>query len=172
MLLCCVFAYTYAQSNLKVNAKPADKWELGIHIGHSALTGDVDWDPSFGVGLHLRKSLDHIFSVRVDAAYYSFRGEENENRRQVDAARYGFPITWLPEYESSMIGGDINLVASLNQFRANKKKKINPYLFAGGGISSVNVDAINGSDEVDVFCLLYTSPSPRDATLSRMPSSA
>ena len=24
----------------------------------------------------------------------------------------------------------------------------------------------------DYFCLLYTSPSPRDATLSRMPSSA
>ena len=24
----------------------------------------------------------------------------------------------------------------------------------------------------DFFCLLYTSPSPRDATLSRMPSSA
>ena len=28
-----------------------------------------------------------------------------------------------------------------------------------------------GSD-LDIFCLLYTSPSPRDATLSRMPSSA
>ena len=26
--------------------------------------------------------------------------------------------------------------------------------------------------EWDVYCLLYTSPSPRDATLSRMPSSA
>ena len=25
---------------------------------------------------------------------------------------------------------------------------------------------------IAVFCLLYTSPSPRDATLSRMPSSA
>ena len=25
---------------------------------------------------------------------------------------------------------------------------------------------------VDTVCLLYTSPSPRDATLSRMPSSA
>ena len=25
---------------------------------------------------------------------------------------------------------------------------------------------------VDVFCLLYTSPSPRDGLLSRMPSSA
>ena len=26
--------------------------------------------------------------------------------------------------------------------------------------------------EVNGYCLLYTSPSPRDATLSRMPSSA
>ena len=28
------------------------------------------------------------------------------------------------------------------------------------------------TDGQNVFCLLYTSPSPRDATLSRMPSSA
>ena len=27
-------------------------------------------------------------------------------------------------------------------------------------------------DDRNNFCLLYTSPSPRDATLSRMPSSA
>ena len=27
-------------------------------------------------------------------------------------------------------------------------------------------------DDLDYTCLLYTSPSPRDATLSRMPSSA
>ena len=27
-------------------------------------------------------------------------------------------------------------------------------------------------DELSISCLLYTSPSPRDATLSRMPSSA
>ena len=30
---------------------------------------------------------------------------------------------------------------------------------------------INGTHGIDT-CLLYTSPSPRDATLSRMPSSA
>ena len=31
-----------------------------------------------------------------------------------------------------------------------------------------------GADHLgrDILCLLYTSPSPRDATLSRMPSSA
>ena len=30
----------------------------------------------------------------------------------------------------------------------------------------------NGNQRVVGICLLYTSPSPRDATLSRMPSSA
>ena len=30
----------------------------------------------------------------------------------------------------------------------------------------------NGDDEMVVSCLLYTSPSPRDVHLSRMPSSA
>ena len=28
------------------------------------------------------------------------------------------------------------------------------------------------SEEADIICLLYTSPSPRDGLLSRMPSSA
>ena len=35
-------------------------------------------------------------------------------------------------------------------------------------IVSSNMDSVTGGD----ICLLYTSPSPRDATLSRMPSSA
>ena len=35
-------------------------------------------------------------------------------------------------------------------------------------------NGVNFFDTADVYgiCLLYTSPSPRDATLSRMPSSA
>ena len=32
--------------------------------------------------------------------------------------------------------------------------------------------ALNKLVEIGKICLLYTSPSPRDATLSRMPSSA
>ena len=34
------------------------------------------------------------------------------------------------------------------------------------------IGAISGFALMVVTCLLYTSPSPRDATLSRMPSSA
>ena len=33
-------------------------------------------------------------------------------------------------------------------------------------------DPTNASDIYDTFCLLYTSPSPRDLSTSRMPSSA
>ena len=42
-------------------------------------------------------------------------------------------------------------------------------VFSGGKVfekAGVNVSVVHGT------CLLYTSPSPRDATLSRMPSSA
>ena len=46
-----------------------------------------------------------------------------------------------------------------------------------GALSEHDKILENGADEDDVevailTCLLYTSPSPRDATLSRMPSSA
>ena len=45
------------------------------------------------------------------------------------------------------------------------------YLVAIGGIP-VPDGRIPMSDGAGEICLLYTSPSPRDATLSRMPSSA
>ena len=50
-----------------------------------------------------------------------------------------------------------------------------------GKITNHNIKSLEFSkeipkniDEIDlcIICLLYTSPSPRDATLSRMPSSA
>ena len=34
------------------------------------------------------------------------------------------------------------------------------------------MEAVMAENGIDISCLLYTSPSPRDATLSRMPSSA
>ena len=42
---------------------------------------------------------------------------------------------------------------------------------AQGGINAAK-NYQNDGDSVYRLCLLYTSPSPRDATLSRMPSSA
>ena len=42
----------------------------------------------------------------------------------------------------------------------------------GGRGQSTNIAPTPGTNWMDRGCLLYTSPSPRDATLSRMPSSA
>ena len=39
-------------------------------------------------------------------------------------------------------------------------------------IATKNQDFDSVNEEYPYICLLYTSPSPRDATLSRMPSSA
>ena len=39
-------------------------------------------------------------------------------------------------------------------------------------IAEIFSTPLTGSYNWDYTCLLYTSPSPRDATLSRMPSSA
>ena len=44
--------------------------------------------------------------------------------------------------------------------------------FAPGDTVKVNVKIKEGNKERVQACLLYTSPSPRDRTRSRMPSSA
>ena len=45
-------------------------------------------------------------------------------------------------------------------------------LYTRGQRQGLKVGGIKGKDDLPWYCLLYTSPSPRDATLSRMPSSA
>ena len=45
--------------------------------------------------------------------------------------------------------------------------------YALKNISAIHMTSNNFADAVhDKYCLLYTSPSPRDGTKSRMPSSA
>ena len=45
-------------------------------------------------------------------------------------------------------------------------------LVAGCGKPAATLPTVIGSGSVDIPCLLYTSPSPRDYGESRMPSSA
>ena len=48
----------------------------------------------------------------------------------------------------------------------------NNSLTGTGGISGTSPTSYDNNNSKANTCLLYTSPSPRDATLSRMPSSA
>ena len=61
-------------------------------------------------------------------------------------------------------------------FKIIKSKQNLIYLFISGLLIFINwgvwIYAIATNRIIDASCLLYTSPSPRDRSLSRMPSSA
>ncbi|MBK9581245.1 MAG: OmpA family protein [Saprospiraceae bacterium] len=58
------------------SAKPKNSWELGVHLGHLFIDGDVDTKipGGYGVGLHLRKAIHYVFSVRADFMYGQSKG--------------------------------------------------------------------------------------------------
>ena len=76
----------------------------------------------------------------------------------------------LPQYKFNLFLKDQNKPIKDHcwgfwKFKENQEAYDNSYF-------SWNNWAIITSNSKNIFCLLYTSPSPRDATLSRMPSSA
>ena len=62
----------------------------------------------------------------------------------------------------------------LDDFIVRKKDSAPTFMFANAiDDSLMGVDLVlRGDDHLSNTCLLYTSPSPRDGLLSRMPSSA
>ena len=55
--------------------------------------------------------------------------------------------------------------------QAMRLKRDDAVIEVGPGLGALTLPLLDALDALTV-CLLYTSPSPRDATLSRMPSSA
>ena len=53
-----------------------------------------------------------------------------------------------------------------------KERLINPYLDIELLDYDLSIQSRDATDDQITICLLYTSPSPRDRTRSRMPSSA
>ena len=61
----------------------------------------------------------------------------------------------------------------LRLFAEGEQKRVVGFdTFGSFANSLLDYEKISAKSFVDEACLLYTSPSPRDATLSRMPSSA
>src|SRR5690606_1369895 len=51
-------------------AKPRNQWELGVKVGTFNIIGDVASQfPTPGFGVHVRKSLGYVFSLRAEYLY-------------------------------------------------------------------------------------------------------
>ena len=76
-----------------------------------------------------------------------------------------------------LVRGGVNVTSVFVPESGKPAAPINGLVVASRGVklgADTTLQALLQNDNVDQYdaCLLYTSPSPRDATLSRMPSSA
>ena len=129
---------------------PPHMWEVGLHVGHSFSAGDIDFDPSFSGGIHVRRALDYVFSIRGELAYQTWQGRDGEDEIRGPQQIVG--------YNGTAISGSLAGVISFNNLRwdrATADRKWNPYGYAGGGIGSASIDGIRLDDStIEVLELL------------------
>lgn len=112
---------------------PNNMWEVGAHGGYMFMTGDVPSKSGYGAGLHVRKSLDYIFSLRGEALYGTFNGTAFDSLRN-------FETNWL----SATVMGLINL----NSLRWNQPvRKVSLYVGAGAGANYYETMTIRQSKD-------------------------
>jgi OmpA-OmpF porin, OOP family len=105
---------------------PSDKWELGIGAGLPLVIGDLDPKIGIGANAHLRKSLDHVFSVRGNLNYAKTKSEDTRYARTAD-------MTWL--------SGSGHVVITMNNLRFNKPhRRILVNAFGGLGVHQFKSD--------------------------------
>lgn len=97
--------------------------EIGVSPYYAWLSSDVTARGGFGGGIHLRKSLDHLFSLRVDGHFAVSKGDnetgDNSNNRR---------------FETNWLSGTGYGVVTLNNFTFKGDiRNINLFMMAGAG---------------------------------------
>lgn len=104
------------------NVTPAHKWEVGIHSGHFFSSGDIPFDPGYGLGFHVRRALDYVFSYRIEGQYGKLRGERFNGDDP-------FNTTWTSLSAHGIV--------SLNNLKWDDTyNRTNIYLYLGGGFNN------------------------------------
>ncbi len=108
---------------------PAHMWELGAHIGSPLALGDVDPLPGIGGGIHIRRALGYVFSMRSELLLGSFRNEDTNDGKT----------------KASWQSGTFEIIATLNNMvlKSNNIHKTNFYGIVGVGLNRFKVDVIH-----------------------------
>lgn len=119
LLLSFSLLFGLSQNHLYAQATPKNMIEFGVNGGYAFISGDVAQQPGYGAGIHIRKSLDYVFSIRGDGMYASMSGE-----READGTAF----------ETTYMAGTLYGVISANSLRFNQSvRKTNMYGMVGVG---------------------------------------
>lgn len=115
-------------------ATPNNMWEVGVHGGYLFASSDVATKGGYAGGLHIRKALDYVFSLRGEALYGMTNGTAYDSLRN---------------YENHWASANIMGLFNLNSLRWNKPyRTMSLYMGAGAG--------------ANYFETTYSKPDPID----------
>jgi len=135
-------------------AKPRNQWEIGVKGGISSVAGDVrSVFPTGGFGVHVRKALGYIFSLRAEYTWNRARGLNWSS-----ASGYSKNPAWMGagynpatdkvfyNYKTTIQDLSLQGVVTLNNVRFHKAKTgFNLYAFGGIG-GSIYDTWVNAKD--------------------------
>ncbi len=140
------------------SAKPKNAWELGVHFGHLFIDGDVDTriPGGYGVGLHLRKAIHYVFSVRADIMYGSARGLDPQIWSSGLVEDVYKPYSdkgagWFPSYKTNYGYLAFQGVLNIGNILFHKdRNKWNWYTAVGVGLSShsTKLDLLGDNNQI------------------------
>ncbi|MEP6951759.1 MAG: hypothetical protein ABI863_20875 [Ginsengibacter sp.] len=136
-------------------AKPRNEMEIGVSGGMFSISGDVSAKlPTAGFGIHIRKALGYLFSLRLEYVYGGAKGLDwkpsagwKSNPAWVNA---GYAPTDQVYYNYRSHVQDLTLqgIFTLNNIRFHKQKT-GMVIYAGAGaglmIYDTKINALNGS---------------------------
>lgn len=145
------------------SSKPKNAFEVGVHLGHFHINGDVQNDPfkGFGVGLHVRKAINYVLSWRVQGMYSTTSGVDGRTTsRAVLALDNPDVVSKLPEsftgtkrtFRAKNLQGSVDLVVNIGNLLFHKpRNKWNLYAGMGMGLTKANVtmNYLNGDTPYD-----------------------
>jgi outer membrane protein OmpA-like peptidoglycan-associated protein len=148
----------FMANNYAFPAKPRNQWELGVKLGAFGISGDIPAQfPGFGAGLHIRKALGYVFSIRGELGYgqgkglsytstTAYRYNSAWDRYKDIAGNPTQPVFY--NYKSRIYDASVEGVVTLNNIRFHRaKNSFNIYGFAGFGgmIYDTKIDALDGA---------------------------
>ena len=151
---------------ITVNDEPVP--ELAMRLGRSGVAYFVEHAPHDGAGAAEPKVPEVDASNLADG---DANGASDDSLAPDLPDDSDDPEDTSDEHEQRYDAFD---AASVVELPVRSEARDNPEPGAASGdVEAISVAVARLGTRIDAFaCLLYTSPSPRDATLSRMPSSA